>query len=197
MVDSLFRSPAFILTESSFIFVALIAAYELLIGDSVVAQQKESRRVSLQSRGRGYDSFESRQTPHHGHRSLSPGGRRVRGPRGAPASQPGPNEESSLLYPQSRSRGVTGENRIAEEGYYSSPGDTRFASPGRGSTGDNTRRMVSHPYHNFFWKKVQTLPTIILILLPNATTCVVLQGHPPSTTIKIYLSPSRNILFVS
>ena len=142
MVESLFLSPAFILTESSFIFVALIAAYELLIGDFVVAQQEESRRVSLQSRGRGYDSFESRQTPHHGHRSVSPGGRRVRGSRGAPAPQPGPNEESSLLYQQTRSRGVTG---IAEEGFYSSPGDTRFASPGRGSMGDSTRRMVSHP----------------------------------------------------
>jgi hypothetical protein len=163
MLDSLFLSPAFILTESSFIFVALIAAYELLIGDFVVAQQEESRRVSLQGRGGGYDSYESRQTPHHGHRSLSPGdhrrslspgdhrrslspgGHRVRGPRGAPASQPVPNEESSLLYPPSRSRGVTGENRIAEEGYYSSPVDTRFASPERGSTGDSTRRVVSHP----------------------------------------------------
>jgi hypothetical protein len=137
MVDSLFLSPAFFLTESSFIFVALIAAYELSIGDFVVAKHEESRRVSLQNRGRGYESFESR--------SLSPGGHRVRGPRGAPASQPGPNEDSSLLYPQTRSRGGNGETRIAEEGYYSSPGDTRFASPGRGSTGDSTRRMVGHP----------------------------------------------------
>ena len=144
MVDSLFLSPAFFLTESSFIFVALVAAYELSIDDFVVAKHEESRRVSLQTRGRGYESFESRQTHHQGHRSLSPGGRRVRGPSGAAASQPGPNEDSSLLYPQTRSRGGNGETRIAEEGYYSSPGDTRFASPGRGSTGDSTRRMVGH-----------------------------------------------------
>ena len=159
MADSLFLSLTFILTESSFILVALFAAYELLIGDFVIAEQREeSRRVSSQGRGRGrgYDTLDGRQnhaTHQDGHRSLSPGGRRVRGGSGRvgtpPSSQPGSREEtSSLLYPPSRSRGGgIHESRVAEEGYYSSPGgDARFASPGRGSTGDSTRRMVGHTF---------------------------------------------------
>ncbi len=158
MADSLFLSLTFILTESSFILVALFAAYELLIGDFVIAEQREeSRRVSSsQARGRGYDALDGRQDhPTHqgGHRSLSPGGRRVRGSGrgGTPlaSSQSVTSEEtSSLLYPPSRSRiGGMNESRIAEGGYYSSPGgDARFASPGRGSTGDSTRRMVCHTF---------------------------------------------------
>ena len=154
MKDSLFKSAAFILTESSFVIVASIAAYELLIGDFVWAQQEEARRQALKqtSRGRGGDTtFDSRrlqqQLHSQQHRSLSPGGR---GPatrdggayyssstgRGA-----GLSEETSLLYPQPRSRGGSRERRmVVQEVHYSSPGDTRFAN--RGSTGDSTRRMV-------------------------------------------------------
>lgn len=130
--SSLFLSPAFILTESSFIIVAAIAAYELLVGDFIWAQQEEARRASVQSRrGHDYDSFGSRQLQLHGNRSLSPGGRR-RGQR--PPSRRESNEELPLLYP---ARSARGDARISEEGYYSSPG------PGRGSSGDGTRRLVS------------------------------------------------------
>ncbi|KAL3811479.1 hypothetical protein ACHAXA_010731 [Cyclostephanos tholiformis] len=172
MVDySLFLSLAFILTESSFIFVALFAAYELLIGDFIIEAREESRRVSSQSRGRGYDTFESLEKPRHqSHRSLSPGGRRVRGTSGAApmASQPGPREESSLLHPPSHSRGGINETRIAEEGYYSSPGgDARFASPGRGSTGDSTRRT--------FYKAILLALLSRSILLPIETYCLTLS----------------------
>ncbi|KAL7537876.1 hypothetical protein ACHAXR_008137 [Thalassiosira sp. AJA248-18] len=158
MIDSLFLSPTFILTEASFIIAASIAAYELIIGDFIWAQQEEARRTSMQShRGRGYDSFETGQHP-HGHRSLSPGGRGRGPPRHGPSSRRGSNEDSYLLYPP-RSRG--GETRIAEEGYYSSPGDTRFASPGRGSSGDSTRRL--------FYKVILLALLSRFILLPVET----------------------------
>lgn len=141
MTDSLFISPAFILTESSFFIVVSLAAYELLIGDFVWAQQEEARRALKQSsRGRGGDTFDSRRLQLHGHRSLSPGGRGAT--RSSYSSRRGPNEETSLLYPQPRSRGNSRERRTAEDVQYASPGDTRFASPGRGSAGDSTRRMV-------------------------------------------------------
>mmetsp|Transcript_21949 Transcript_21949/g.53098 ORF Transcript_21949/g.53098 Transcript_21949/m.53098 type:complete len:566 (+) Transcript_21949:64-1761(+) len=174
MVDSLFLSPAFILTECSFIIVASIAAYELLIGDFIWAQQEEARRSSMQShRGRaGYDSFaESRQLQLHGHRSLSPAGRGRGKPRIMPASRKGSNEETaSLLYP-SRSRGGVGvsnnrDARISEERYYSSssPGDPRFATPGRGSSGDSTRRL--------FYKVILLALLSRFILLPMETFCL-------------------------
>jgi len=157
MVDSLFLSPAFIFAESSFIIVASIAAYELLVGDFIWAQQEEARRASMQNRrGRGYDSIESRQMQLHGHRSLSPGGR-GRGTRSASSSRRGSSEESSLLYPP-RSRGGNRDARISEEGYYSSTGDTRFASPGRGSSGDSTRRL--------FYKAILLALLSRFILLP-------------------------------
>lgn len=157
MVDSLFLSPAFIFAESSFIIVASIAAYELLVGDFIWAQQEEARRASMQSRrGRGYDSIESRQMQLHGHRSLSPGGR-GRGQMSASSSRRGSSEESSLLYPP-RSRGGNRDARISEEGYYSSTGDTRFASPGRGSSGDSTRRL--------FYKAILLALLSRFILLP-------------------------------
>ena len=123
---SLFASPAFILTETSFIIVAALAAYELLVGDFIWAQQEEARRASVQSRRDrgGYDALGGRPPQLQGHRSLSPGGRGRGGQR--PPSRRTSNEELPLLY-SSRAR--------TQEGYYSSPGDTRYASPGRGSTG--------------------------------------------------------------
>lgn len=178
MVDSLFLSPAFIFAESSFIVVASIAAYELLVGDFIWAQQEEARQASMQSqRGRpGYDSFESaRQTqpPSHGgqqHRSLSPGGRGRGGPTrsggGAPPRRGSPGEELSLMYP-SRSRTATGnlnrDARVSEEAYYSNSSDTRFASPGRGSSGDSTRRL--------FYKAILLSLLSRFILLPIETFC--------------------------
>ena len=144
MKDSLFVSAAFILTETSFFIVAFIAVYELLIGDFVWAQQEEVRRQALKqsSRGRGDVTFDSRRLQH---RSLSPGGR---GPAarvstyytGSGRGSAVPSEETSLLYPQPRSRGGSRERRmVVEEVHYASPGETRFA---RGSTGDSSRRMV-------------------------------------------------------
>mmetsp|Transcript_27582 Transcript_27582/g.57591 ORF Transcript_27582/g.57591 Transcript_27582/m.57591 type:complete len:322 (-) Transcript_27582:1055-2020(-) len=183
MVDSLFLSPAFIFAESSFIIVASIAAYELLVGDFVWAQQEEARRASMQgSRGRaGYDSFESRQMQRqlHGdqHRSLSPAGGRGRGGQGsrasgAPSRRASHGEEFSLMYPSVVGRGGGGNNssnhretRVSEEAYYSSssPRDTRFASPGRGSTGDSTRRL--------FYKTILLALLSRFILIPVETFC--------------------------
>lgn len=122
---SLFLSPEFILTESSFIVVASIAAYEILIGDFIWAQQEEEAQSN---RGRaGYGSVENNRQP------QSPGSR-GRGPRPS-SSRRGSNEETALLYPPRTSRAD-----------YSSPGDARFASTGRGSPGDSTRRLVSLPF---------------------------------------------------
>lgn len=134
MGHSLFLSPAFIFTESSFIFVALFAAYELLVGDFIWAKQqeeftKQQREEAMQRRGRGYDTLES------------PGARGIGRPsRAGHATARG--EEMPLVYP-ARSRG--GNMPIREEGYYSSPRNSgsRYSSSGRGSSGDSTRRLVS------------------------------------------------------
>lgn len=159
VADSLFLSPSFILVESSFIIVALIAAYELLIGDFIWAQQEEARRSSMQShRGRDYDSFGSRQLQQHGHRSLSPGGRgRGMGSRSAPGSRRGSTDENASLLP-SRPRGG---NRFTEEATI--PDHPRFASPGRGSSGDSIRRL--------FYKVVLLALLSRFILLPVETYC--------------------------
>ena len=192
---SRFLSPTFICTESSFIIVALIATYELLIGDYITAQQEETRQKAalLQTRGRGYDSFEtsgssnsnriSRQLnppSRPSHRSLSPGGQRVRHESGRGASQQpqklhlSGDVESSYLYPSHQPRSSlhppgnngpgnnNGETRMAE-----SPGDTRFASPGRGSDGDSTRRM--------FYKAILLALLSRFILLPVETYCLLLK----------------------
>mmetsp|Transcript_14681 Transcript_14681/g.31903 ORF Transcript_14681/g.31903 Transcript_14681/m.31903 type:complete len:566 (-) Transcript_14681:321-2018(-) len=157
MADSLFLSPGFILVEFSFIIVASIAAYELLVGDFIWAQQEEARRTSMQSnRGRGYDSFESRQLQLHGHRSLSPGGR-GRGSRSAPGSRRGSAEDAPNF--PSRSRGV---NRFTEESTI--PDHPRFASPGRGSSGDSTRRL--------FYKFILIALLSRFILFPVETYCL-------------------------
>lgn len=173
MMDSLFLSPAFILAETSFILVASIAAYELLVGDFIWAQQEEARRT--RGRSSGYNTFDraSQQLQLHGHRSLSPGGGRGRGgaPRNAPSSRRGPNDESSLLYPP-RSRGNR-DVRVAEESYYSSSGDTRFASPGRGSSGDSTRRL--------FYKVILLALLSRFILLPVETFCFSQMSHSYAT----------------
>lgn len=145
MVSTLFTSPEFVLTESSFIIVASIAAYELLVGDFIWAQQEQARRSR-----RGY--VDSRQLQHdrgqqgQQHRSLSPATRGA-GARSAPGSRrASANEETPLLYPpRSSARGLGGNRdaRVTEEGY-SSPGDIRYAGHGRGSSGDSTRRLVRH-----------------------------------------------------
>ena len=193
--NSRFLSPTFICTESSFIIVALIAAYELLIGDYATAQQEETRqKAALQTRGRGYDSFETssnsscnntlirmQQHPSRpSHRSLSPGGQRVRHESGRGASQQpqklhlSGDVESSYLYPSHQPRSSlrppgnngsgenNGETRMTE-----SPGDTRFASPGRGSDGDSTRRM--------FYKAILLALLSRFILLPVETYCLLLK----------------------
>ena len=195
--SSRFLSPTFICTESSFIIVALIAAYELLIGDYATAQQEETRqKAALQTRGRGYDSFETssnsssndtlirlQQHPSRpSHRSLSPGGQRVRHESGRGASQQpqkwhlSGDVESSYLYPSHQPRASlrppgnngpgenNGETRMAE-----SPGDTRFASPGRGSDGDSTRRM--------FYKAILLALLSRFILLPVETYCLLLKDN--------------------
>mmetsp|Transcript_2925 Transcript_2925/g.6392 ORF Transcript_2925/g.6392 Transcript_2925/m.6392 type:complete len:585 (+) Transcript_2925:218-1972(+) len=177
MIDSLFLSPAFIFAETSFILVASFAAYELLVGDFIWAHQREEeRRASVQSRrGRGvstYDTFESSRQM-HGHRSLSPGGRGMGGGGGprAVASRRSSNDS----YPPRSSRVVGGGNinnrdgRIAQEGYYSSPGDTRFSSPGRGSSGDSTRRLF---YKAILWALLSRF-----ILLPVETFCFLHRGN--------------------
>lgn len=207
---SRFLSPTFICTESSFIIVALIAAYELLIGDYVTnAQQEETRqKAAVQTRGRGYDSFEtssnsssnntlSRLQQHPSrpsHRSLSPGGQRVRHESGRGASQqpqklqPSGDGEASYLYPTHQSRSSSrppgdsnrpgksnGETSMAE-----SPGDTRFASPGRGSDGDSTRRM--------FYMAILLALLSRFILLPVETYCLLLKDDV------LILSPLSQIL---
>ncbi len=173
MTDSLFVSVAFILTETSFFIVASIAVYELLIGDFVWAQQEEARRQALKqsSRGRADVTIDSRRLQH---RSLSPGGR---GPPArvsayyAPSGRgsAGPSEETSLLYPQPRSRGGSRERRmVVEEVHYASPGDTRFA---RGSTGDSTRRMV-RSFSNYLPEMIDD--EIEKFFHPPSRVCVVL-----------------------
>lgn len=150
------------MVECSLIVAASIAAYELLVGDFIWARaQEEARRASTQGRrGRGYDTFESRQLQMHGHRSLSPGGR-GRGHR--PPPRRASNEETGLLYPPRQSQRGDRDARLSEERYYSSPGDTRFASPGRGSSGDSTRRL--------FYKVILLALLSRIILLPVETFC--------------------------
>ena len=108
--------------------------------------------------GAGFESLDSRQLYPHArreyHRSLSPGhgrggNRAVGGGTSSNSSSRrgsgAVDEETSLL--ASRSRGIHRSTGISEGGYYASPGDTRYSeggrgSPGRGSTGDTTRRLV-------------------------------------------------------
>ena len=169
--DSLFTSPAFILTESSFIIVASIAAYEILVGDFIWAQQEEARRASQQ---------QQRTTNHQlgQNRSLSPGGR-GRGHRPPPSSsrRGTPNEESYLLYPSSR-RGSPNDIATEEQGYYSVP---------RGSPGDSTRRL--------FYKMAFFALLSRFILLPVETYCLsFLQKKDNSSTIPSYVSTLLQVL---
>lgn len=160
MLSSLFLSPAFIFAESTFIIVASIALYELLVGDFIWAQQAQRettrQRTSMQSRRGGYATFQRRQMQLQDYRSLSPGGRGI-GPRITP-SRRSSSEELSLL-PPSCSRGGHRDTRVSEEGYYSSssPSDTT----GRGSSGDITRRL--------FYKAILVALLSRFILLPVET----------------------------
>ena len=121
MVGSLFTSPTFILTESSFIIVASIAAYELILGD-FVSQKSQPPQTSTQNRGGG------------------------RGRPGYGSFQPNELQQQPAHHGHNRERGgdATTATRVTEEGYYAIPNDRRYASPGRGSSGDATRRMVSY-----------------------------------------------------
>ena len=167
---SLFTSPAFILTESSFIIVASIAAYEILVGDFIWAQQEEARRALQQQQ----------LTTNHQlgqNRSLSPGGR-GRGHRPPPSSsrRGTPNEESYLLYPSSR-RGSPNDIATEEQGYYSVPG---------GSPGDSTRRL--------FYKMAFFALLSRFILLPIETYCLSFQSKDNSSTIPSYVSTLLQVL---
>ena len=167
---SLFTSPAFILTESSFIIVASIAAYEILVGDFIWAQQEEARRALQQQQ----------LTTNHQlgqNRSLSPGGR-GRGHRPPPSSsrRGTPNEESYLLYPSSR-RGSPNDIATEEQGYYSVPG---------GSPGDTVRRL--------FYKMAFFALLSRFILLPIETYCLSFQSKDNSSTIPSYVSTLLQVL---
>ena len=122
MVSSLFTSTSFILAESSLIIVASIAAYELIIGD-FVSQKNQPAQTSAQNRGGG------RGRPGYG--SFQPNELQQQ-----PAAHHGSHRE--------RGGDAGTATRVTEEGYYASPSDRRYASPGRGSSGDATRRMVRY-----------------------------------------------------
>lgn len=138
----LFLSPSFLAVEIGFLLVASIAAYELFIGDFVWAIDEEERRKSWNRRGRGmadhevgYEPLDGRQLyqPRREYdRSLSPG-REGKGTKG-----------SNLPARREYANSVVGNRDAAsdgiEEGYYASPGGR--ANPGKGSTGDTTRRLV-------------------------------------------------------
>jgi len=185
MVRSLFASPEFILTESSFIIVASIAAYEILVGDFLWAQQEEERRQQQQqNQQNGLKS-----------RSLSPGrGGRYHHNRPPPSSRRGsPNEETYLLYPSRFSQLSMNNNRDnrmnttttttseEQQGYYTSPGGTKFS--GRGSSGDSTRRL--------FYKMTLFATLSRFILLPLETICL---SQSDNSTIPTYVSTLLQIL---
>ena len=185
MARSLFASPEFILTESSFIIVASIAFYEILVGDFIWAQQEEARRQQQQ---------QQQQNQQNGmkSRSLSPGrGGRYHN-RPPPSSRRGsPNEETYLLYPSRSSQLGMNNNRVntttttttseEQQGYYTSPGGTRFS--GRGSSGDSTRRL--------FYKMTLFATLSRFVLLPLETICL---SQSDNSTIPTYISTLLQIL---
>ena len=184
---SFFTSPGFILTEISFIIVASIAAYELLVGDFIWAQQEEARQAAQleqqaqqrsSSHGRGYA----------GRTSIGGGGyyKPASSRRGSSSAQNNNDETSYLLYPSHRSntnnnnnnRDATNNNIATEEqGYYTT------TSPRGGSAGDKTRRL--------FYKMAFFALLSRFILLPLETYCLAKLND---STIPTYISTLRRIL---
>ena len=184
MARSLFTSPEFILTESSFIIIASIAAYEILVGDFLWAQQEEARRQQLLQQQNQQNEIKSR--------SLSPGrGGRYHN-RPPPSSRRGsPNEETYLLYPSRSSQLGMNNSRVnttatttseEQQGYYTTPGGSTGFS-GRGSSGDSTRRL--------FYKMTLFATLSRFVLLPLETICL---SQSDNSTIPTYISTLLQIL---
>jgi len=111
MRDSLFLSAAFITVEIGFIAATSIAAYELWIGDFIWTNEEKQRATIQSQRGGGI-----------GYEPLYNTTRRE-------------YYDRSLSAPQK-------DNRSGSSRRTSSPDDRyETASPGRGSTGDSTRRL--------------------------------------------------------
>jgi len=181
----LFLSPSFLAVEIGFLLVASIAAYELFIGDFVWAIDEEERRKSLNRRGRGmadhevgYEPLDGRQLyqPRREYdRSLSPG-REGRGTKG-----------SNLQARREYANSVVGNRDAAsdgiEDGYYASPGGG--ANPGKGSTGDTTRRL--------FYKLILAALLSRFFLLPVETYCFSLTNISKGISLRILLRTCQTL----
>ncbi|KAL7461881.1 hypothetical protein ACHAXS_002288 [Conticribra weissflogii] len=175
----LFVSPSFLAVEIGFLLVASIAAYELFIGDFVWAIDEEERRKSLNRRGRGmadndvgYEPLEGRQlyqSRGEYDRSLSPG-REGRGTKGSNLQARREYGNSGMGNRYAASDGMDG-------GYYASPGGR--SNPGKGSTGDTTRRL--------FYKLILAALLSRFFLLPVETYCFSLTNYSEVVTLRIML----------
>mmetsp|Transcript_22029 Transcript_22029/g.33173 ORF Transcript_22029/g.33173 Transcript_22029/m.33173 type:complete len:504 (+) Transcript_22029:128-1639(+) len=139
MRDSLFLSAAFIIVEIGLIVATSIAAYELWIGDFIWANE-EKQRPTIQSQRGGGISYE-----------------------------PLYNTTRREYYDRSLSA-TQKDNRSGSSRRTSSPDDgyDRTTNPGRGSTGDSTRRL--------FYK-------LILIALLCRLICFPIETFTVSTVI--------------
>ncbi|KAK1749034.1 hypothetical protein QTG54_000973 [Skeletonema marinoi] len=147
MRDSLFLSAAFIIVEIGLIVATSIAAYELWIGDFIWANE-EKQRPTIQSQRGGGISYE-----------------------------PLYNTTRREYYDRSLSA-TQKDNRSGSSRRTSSPDDgyDRTTNPGRGSTGDSTRRL--------FYK-------LILIALLCRLICFPIETFTVSTVITAELTSTN------